>query len=62
MFETTMLKRLIYHPDECQILTIDTDEKITYWDLIYNEEIRSIDGSLDGEINTLAMYKNADFL
>ena len=61
MFETTMFKQLIYHPDESQILTTGTDKKITYWDLIDSAEIRSIDGSLDGEINTLAMCKSGEF-
>ena len=27
MFETTMFKQLIYHPDESQILTTGTDKK-----------------------------------
>ena len=61
MFETTMFKQLIYHPDESQILTTGTNKKITYWDLIDCAEIRSIDGSLDGEINTLAICKSGEF-
>ena len=38
-----------------------TNKKITYWDLIDCAEIRSIDGSLDGEINTLAICKSGEF-
>ena len=39
MFETTMFKQLVYHPDESQILTTGTNKKITYWDLIDCAEI-----------------------
>ena len=61
MFETTMFKQLVFHPDESQILTTGNDRKITYWDAIDGVEIRMIDGSLEGEINTLAMAKSGEF-
>ena len=61
MFETTMFKQLVFHPDESQILTTGTDRKITYWDAIEGSEIRMMDGSLDGEINSLAMCKSGEF-
>ena len=61
MFETTMFKQLVFHPDESQILTAGTDRKITYWDTIEGSEIRMMDGSLDGEINSLAMCKSGEF-
>ena len=57
MFEITMFKQLIYHPDENQILTTGTDKTITYWDIIDIAEIRSI----DGEINTVSMCKSVEF-
>lgn len=61
MFETTMFKQLIYHPDESQILTTGTDRKVTYWDAVDGVEIRMIDGSLEGEVNTLSMTKSGEF-
>ena len=61
LFETTMFKQLVYHPDESQILTTGTDKKITYWDVIDSNEIRSIDGSYDGEINTIAICKSGEY-
>ncbi len=57
MFETTMFKQLVYHPDESQILTTGTDKKVTYWDAVEALELRMMDGSLDGEINSLSITK-----
>ena len=34
LFETTMFKQLVYHPNESQILTTGMDKKITYWNVI----------------------------
>jgi WD40 repeat protein len=61
MFETTMFKQLVYHPDESQILTTGNNKKITYWDAVDGVEIRMIDGSLEGEVNTLAMAKSGEY-
>ena len=61
LFETTMFKQLCYHPDESQILTTGTNKKITYWDVIDGVDIRSIDGSYEGEINSLSMCKSGEF-
>lgn len=32
LFESTMFKQVVYHPDESQLLTTGSDRKITYWD------------------------------
>jgi WD40 repeat protein len=61
LFETTMFKQLTYHPDESQILTTGTNKKITYWDVIDGVDIRSIDGSYEGEVNSLSMCKSGEF-
>ncbi|MCQ2818601.1 MAG: WD40 repeat domain-containing protein, partial [archaeon] len=61
MFETTMFKQLVYHPDESQILTIGSDKKITYWEAIDGLQIRMVDGSIDGEINTIAMCNSGEY-
>jgi WD40 repeat protein len=61
MFETTMFKQLVYHPDESQILTCGTDRKITYWDVVESLELRMMDGSLDGEVNSLSIAKSGEY-
>ena len=61
MFETTMFKQLVYHPDESQILTTGTDRKITYWDIVEAVELRMMDGSLDGEVNSLSISRSGEF-
>merc|ERR1712070_559039 len=61
MFEATMFKQLVYHPDDSQILTTGSNRKITYWDAIDAQEIRIMDGSLDGEVNTLSINKSGEY-
>jgi WD40 repeat protein len=61
MFETTMFKQLVYHPDESQILTTGTNRKITYWDAIEAVEIRMMDGSLEGEVNSLSITRSGEY-
>lgn len=61
MFETTMFKQLVLHPDMSQLLTVGTDKRITYWEAVDGIEIRTVDGSLDGEINTIAINKSGQY-
>jgi WD40 repeat protein len=60
MFESTMFKQLAFYPDDSQIITCGSDKKITYWDTIDAEEIRMMDGSLEGEINSLCISKTGE--
>jgi len=55
MFQSTMFKAVVYHPDESQLLTTGSDRKITYWDCFDAEAIRMLDGSTEGEVNALAI-------
>lgn len=55
LFESTMFKQILYHPDESQIITTGSNRKITYWDCFDGQAIRMLDGSDSGEINTLAI-------
>lgn len=55
LFESTMFKQVLYHPDESQLITTGSDRKITYWDTFDGQAIRMLDGSEDGEVNTLAI-------
>ena len=60
LFESTMFKQVVYHPDESQLLTTGSDRKITYWDCFDGQAIRMLDGSTSGEINALAITKSGD--
>lgn len=55
LFESTMFKQVLYHPDESQLLTTGSNRKITYWDCFDGQAIRMLDGCDSGEINTLAI-------
>merc|ERR1711959_304670 len=49
LFESTMFKNLLYHPDESQLLTTGSDRKITYWNTYDGQAIRVLEGSEEGE-------------
>lgn len=61
LFESTMFKQVLYHPDESQLLTAGSDRKITYWDCYDGQAIRMLDGSDSGEINALAITESGDW-
>lgn len=52
LFEKTMFKQVLYHPDESQVITTGSDRKIAYWDILDGQQIRNIEAS-EGEINAL---------
>jgi cilia- and flagella-associated protein 52 len=52
MFEPTVFKSIVYHPDESQYLTCGSNHKITYWDAYDGSAIREIDGG-EEEMNAL---------
>merc|ERR1711937_584309 len=58
LFESTMFKNFVYHPDESQLLTTGSDRKITYWDTFDGQAIRVLEGSEEGELSTLSISKN----
>lgn len=60
LFESTMFRAVVYHPDESQVLTTGSDRKITYWDCFDGQAIRMLDGSKDGEINALAILQEGE--
>lgn len=59
MFESPF-KAVLYHPDESQVITAATDRKISYWDNYDGQQIRTFEGSEDGEISTLAISKEGE--
>ena len=60
LFESTMFKQVVYHPDESQLLTAGSDRKICYWDCYDGQAIRLLDGSESGELNALAIYQQGE--
>jgi len=58
LFESTMFKSIVYHPDESQLLTTGSDRKISYWDTFDGQAIRVLEGSDDGELCCLAISKS----
>ncbi|EER17966.1 WD-repeat protein, putative [Perkinsus marinus ATCC 50983] len=58
LFDSTMFKSLVYHPDETQLVTTGTDRKITYWDTFDGQSIRILEGSETAELCTLSMSKS----
>ena len=60
LFESTMFKQIIYHPDESQLLTTGSNRKVTYWDCFDGQAIRMLDGSESGEINALAITREGE--
>eukprot|EP00756_Hemistasia_phaeocysticola_P015762 Hpha_TRINITY_DN15433_c0_g2::TRINITY_DN15433_c0_g2_i1::g.175930::m.175930 len=53
MYAQTYFRAVAFYPDESQILTTGSDKKITYWDNFECAEIRELEGSKTGEINSM---------
>ena len=60
LFESTLFKQVVYHPDESQLLTTGSNKKITYWATFDGQAIRRLDGAEEGDINTLAITRNGE--
>jgi WD40 repeat protein len=60
LFESTLFKQVLFHPEEYQLLTTGSDRKITYWEKFDGQVIRKIDGSEEGELNALAITKEGE--
>jgi len=58
LFESTMFKDIVYHPDESQLLTTGSDRKIAYWDTFDGQAIRVLEASEEGEVCTLSISKS----
>merc|ERR1719235_1677655 len=58
LFESTMFKSIVYHPDESQLLTTGSDRKIAYWDTFDGQTIRVLEASDEGEVSTLSISKS----
>mmetsp|Transcript_34261 Transcript_34261/g.80051 ORF Transcript_34261/g.80051 Transcript_34261/m.80051 type:complete len:616 (-) Transcript_34261:179-2026(-) len=58
LFESTLFKSLVYHPDESQLLTTGSDRKVAYWDTFDGQAIRVLEGSEEGELTTLSITRS----
>jgi len=58
LFESTMFKNIVYHPDESQLLTTGSDRKVAYWDTFDGQAIRVLEASDEGEVTTLSISKS----
>jgi len=58
LFESTMFKNIVYHPDESQLLTTGSDRKVAYWDTFDGQAIRVLEASEEGELCTLSISKS----
>lgn len=53
MFASTVFRRILYHPDESQMLSCGSDRRITYFDSYDGEAIRILEEAADGELLTM---------
>jgi len=58
LFESTMFKYIVYHPDESQLLTTGSDRKVAYWDTFDGQAIRVLEASEEGEVCTLSISQS----
>jgi len=58
LFESTMFKSIVYHPDESQLLTTGSDRKVGYWDTFDGQAIRVLEASDEGELTTLSISRS----
>jgi len=58
LFESTMFKSIVYHPDESQLLTTGSDRKVAYWDTFDGQAIRVLEASDEGELTTLSISQS----
>jgi len=58
LFESTMFKSIVYHPDESQLLTTGSDRKLAYWDTFDGQAVRVLEASEEGELCTLSISKS----
>ena len=60
LFEQTVFQDVLFHPDESQYLTCQSNYKISYWDAYDGSAIRVVDGGV-AEITCLDIQQQGDF-
>lgn len=59
-FEPNVFESVLYHPDESQMLTCGSNQKITYWDATDGQAIRVIEGH-DDNMTSLDVESTGEF-
>ena len=59
LFEPTIFRHVLFHPDESQYLTCGSNFKISYWDSYDGSAIRVIDGG-EAEMTSLDITESGD--
>lgn len=62
LFESTMFKALVYHPDESQLVTCGSDRKVAYWDTFDGQAIRVLEGSDEGELTCMSISQSGSHI
>ncbi|RHY78425.1 hypothetical protein DYB37_002322 [Aphanomyces astaci] len=60
MFASTVFRRILYHPDESQMLTCGSDRRVTYYDSYDGEAIRILEEAADGEMLALDIERSGN--
>lgn len=50
MFASTVFRRILYHPDESQLITCGSDRRVTYFDAFDGEAIRMLEEAAEQEL------------
>lgn len=53
MFASTVFRKIMYHPDESQMISCGSDRRVTYFDAYDGEAIRFLEEAADGEMLAL---------
>ncbi|KAL4170381.1 hypothetical protein KRP22_011282 [Phytophthora ramorum] len=62
MFASTVFRRVLYHPDESQLLTCGSDRRITYFDAYDGEAIRFLEEAAEHEMLAMDIENSGSFL
>ncbi|ETW03122.1 hypothetical protein H310_05546 [Aphanomyces invadans] len=60
MFASTVFRRILYHPDESQMLTCGSDRRVTYYDSYDGEAIRILEEAAEGEMLALDIERSGN--
>ena len=61
IYDNTLFKYVVYHPQEHQLLTVGTDRKICYYETYDASMIRTLEGSKSGAIHGMTMSPSGNY-
>lgn len=63
VFESTVFRSAVYHPDFSQIVTVGSDRRVTYIDVFTGETLRILEGAIEGnELTGVAVSASGSHL